>query len=88
VSESISRQSKESAVSESKGPFGGSGGIKIPTLPVRLLYRIASTHAFTERGMYLNLGYWPKARTIDEACEAMVELVGQTAGLTSEKMRS
>ncbi|MBB4199240.1 hypothetical protein CCR94_21035 [Rhodoblastus sphagnicola] len=59
-------------------------GMTIPALPARLLYKAASTHAFTERGLYLNLGYWPKARTIDEACEAMVELVGQTAGLTSE----
>ncbi|MBK1721188.1 hypothetical protein CKO23_02835 [Thiocystis violacea] len=55
----------------------------IPPLPARWLYRIASTHAFSERGLYLNLGYWDGARTIDEACEAMVELVGQTAGLTS-----
>jgi len=83
MTESIDRQSKESAVSESKGPYGG-GGMTIPTLPVRWLYRIASTHSFSERGMYLNLGYWPEARTIDEACEAMVELVGQTAGITSD----
>ncbi|MBK1716638.1 methyltransferase domain-containing protein [Thiocystis violacea] len=68
-------------MSESKGVFGG--GLTIPTLPARWLYRIASTHAFTERGLYLNLGYWAEARTIDEACEAMVELVGRTAGLTS-----
>jgi len=66
-------------VSESKGV----AGLALPTLPVRWLYRIASTHAFTERGLYLNLGYWPEARTIDEACEAMVDLVGRTAGLTS-----
>ena len=57
--------------------------MSIPTLPVRWLYRLASTHAFTERGLYLNLGYWNGARTIDEACEAMVELVGRTADITS-----
>lgn len=70
-------------MSESKGAFGGRAGIPIPALPARWLYRIASTHAFTERGLYLNLGYWPEAKTIDEACEAMVELVGRTAGLSS-----
>jgi SAM-dependent methyltransferase len=55
----------------------------IPTLPVRWLYRLASTNAFSERGLYLNLGYWDGARTIDEACEAMVDLVGRMADLTS-----
>jgi cyclopropane fatty-acyl-phospholipid synthase-like methyltransferase len=70
-------------VSESKGGRRGSG-IAFPTLPPRLLYRIASTHAFSERGLYLNLGYWDKAKTIDEACEAMVDLIGQTAGLTPD----
>lgn len=72
-------------MSESKGAFGGGAGLTFPTLPVRWLYRIASTHAFTERGLYLNLGYWDgTAKTIDEACEAMVDLVGRTAGLSSE----
>jgi SAM-dependent methyltransferase len=45
---------------------------------------MASTRVFTERGFYLNLGYWPEAKNIDEACEAMVELVGRTASITSE----
>jgi SAM-dependent methyltransferase len=71
-------------VSEPKRASGLGAGIAFPTLPVRVLYGIASTHAFTERGLYLNLGYWPEAKTIDEACEAMVELVGRTAGLTSD----
>lgn len=69
---------------KTSGVSGGGVGVTIPTLPVRWLYRFASTNAFTERGLYLNLGYWAGARTIDEACEAMVELVGRTAGLTSE----
>ena len=60
-------------MSESKGACGGRIGMTIPTLPVRWLYRLASTNAFSERGLYLNLGYWPEARTIDEACEAMVD---------------
>jgi SAM-dependent methyltransferase len=80
----LERQSKKAAVSGSKGIFGGRVGMTIPTLPVRLLYRIASNHVFTERGLYLNLGYWSEARSIDEACEAMVELVGRTAGLTND----
>ena len=71
-------------MSESKGTCGGGIGMAIPTLPVRWLYRLASTNAFSERGLYLNLGYWPEARTIDAACEAMVELVGRTAGLTPD----
>ena len=68
---------------ESKGAFGGGVGMTIPTLPVRWMYRFSSTNAFSERGLYLNLGYWADAQTIDEACEAMVELVGRTAGLSS-----
>jgi len=80
----MGRQSKEAVVTESKGTFGGRIGMTIPTLPVRWLYRIASTNAFSERGLYLNLGYWDGARTIDEACEAMVDLVGRTAGLTGD----
>ena len=59
-------------------------GLAFPTLSPRLLYRIASTHAFSERGLYLNLGYWETATTIDDACEAMVKLIGQTAGLTPD----
>ena len=70
-------------MSESKAAFGGSVGMTIPTLPARWLYRLASTHSFSERGLYLNLGYWAEARTIDEACEAMVERVGRTRGITS-----
>ncbi|HYN79636.1 MAG TPA: methyltransferase domain-containing protein [Lamprocystis sp. (in: g-proteobacteria)] len=69
-------------MSNSKGACGVGVGMTLPTLPVRWLYRLASTNAFTERGLYLNLGYWTGARTIDEACEAMVDLVGRTAGIT------
>jgi ubiquinone/menaquinone biosynthesis C-methylase UbiE len=68
------RQSLDREVDESPG-------MDIPILSPRVLYRVASTHAFSERGLYLNFGYWRDARTIDEACEAMVELVGQTAGI-------
>ncbi|EXJ13268.1 SAM-dependent methyltransferase [Imhoffiella purpurea] len=71
-------------MSEPKSARDSGTGMTFPTLPVRMLYRIASTHAFTERGMYLNFGYWAEARNIDEACEAMVELIGRTVGLSSD----
>lgn len=54
-------------------PFGRLG--------VSDLYGRLSTRAFTERGLYLNLGYWKAARNIDEACEALVSLVAETAGM-------
>jgi len=44
-------------------------------------YEMIATNAFTGRGLYLNLGYWEQAQTIDDACEALVTLVGETAGL-------
>ncbi|MGB9163031.1 MAG: hypothetical protein WCC41_00965, partial [Rhodomicrobium sp.] len=45
------------------------------------IYELVSTNAFTTRGLYLNLGYWKNARTIDEACQALAELVGSTAAM-------
>jgi hypothetical protein len=33
------------------------------------IYDLVSTNAFTAQGLYLNLGYWKNARTIDQACE-------------------
>jgi ubiquinone/menaquinone biosynthesis C-methylase UbiE len=43
------------------------------------IYELVSTNAFTARGLYLNLGYWKNAQTIDKACEALADLVGRTA---------
>jgi SAM-dependent methyltransferase len=43
------------------------------------IYELVATNAFTARGLYLNLGYWERARTIDQACEALAYLVGKTA---------
>jgi len=61
----------------------GANAMTLPKVPARVLYRFGSmNNAFSERGSYLNLGYWRDARTIDEACEAMVELVGQAAAIT------
>ena len=47
----------------------------------RALYELVSTNAFTARGLYLNLGYWKEARTIDQACEALAALVAETAAM-------
>jgi hypothetical protein len=45
------------------------------------IYDLVSTRAFTEEGLYLNLGYWKEARTIDQACEALASLVAETAAM-------
>ncbi|CAH2601300.1 Class I SAM-dependent methyltransferase [Rhodovastum atsumiense] len=58
---------------------GASPGFR--PLTARRIYAFLSTNAFTARGLYLNLGYWPRAGGIDEACEALVELIGETAGM-------
>jgi len=43
------------------------------------LYGLLATRAFTARGLWLNLGYWPAARSIDEACAALAMLVAEAA---------
>jgi ubiquinone/menaquinone biosynthesis C-methylase UbiE len=48
------------------------------------LYDLISTNAFTAEGLYLNLGYWKEAQTIDQACKAMAGLVAETAGMGPE----
>ena len=45
------------------------------------LYGLLATRAFTQQGLYLNLGYWKQARSIDEACAALAHLVAETAGM-------
>lgn len=45
------------------------------------IYELVSTNAFSSKGLYLNLGYWKTARTIDDACEAMAMLVAESAGV-------
>jgi SAM-dependent methyltransferase len=50
-------------------------------MTARGLYELLSTNAFTARGLYLNLGYWKHARTIDQACEALASLVAETAAM-------
>lgn len=45
------------------------------------IYELVSTNAYSGKGLYLNLGYWKTARTIDDACVAMAMLVAETAGV-------
>lgn len=45
------------------------------------IYELVSTNAYSGQGLYLNLGYWKTARTIDDACQAMAMLVAETAGI-------
>ncbi|HVE11913.1 MAG TPA: methyltransferase domain-containing protein [Elusimicrobiota bacterium] len=46
------------------------------------IYDILSTNNnLGEKTLYLNLGYWEKAATYDEACQALADLLGQAAGL-------
>jgi ubiquinone/menaquinone biosynthesis C-methylase UbiE len=51
------------------------------SMSARDIYELVSTNAFTARGLYLNLGYWNTARTIDQACEALAALVAETAAM-------
>lgn len=50
-----------------------------PSVPS--VYDLIGTDAPTDRGLYLNLGYWRGAQTLDDACEALVDLVGTRADL-------
>lgn len=52
-----------------------------PRLAARDLYGLLATNAFTANALYLNLGYWKTARTIDEACEALAALVAEAAAM-------
>jgi len=48
-------------------------------LAARDLYSLLATRTFTKDGLYLNLGYWKTARTIDEACAALAMQVAEAA---------
>lgn len=48
-------------------------------MSARDIYELVSTRAFSRNGLYLNLGYWKEAKTIDEACVALAHLVAETA---------
>jgi ubiquinone/menaquinone biosynthesis C-methylase UbiE len=45
------------------------------------LYGTLGARGFTADGLYLNLGYWREATTIDEACPALAALVAERAGM-------
>ncbi|MEQ9335531.1 methyltransferase domain-containing protein [Thalassobaculum sp.] len=57
-------------------PFGA--------MSARDIYELVSTNAFSNDGLYLNLGYWKDADTIDEACEGMARLLAESAGFRPE----
>jgi ubiquinone/menaquinone biosynthesis C-methylase UbiE len=45
------------------------------------IYDLLATSSPTERGLYLNLGYWRDATDLDTASDALAMLVGETASL-------
>jgi SAM-dependent methyltransferase len=52
---------------------------------VRSVYDLLLEQSPTERARYLNLGYWEDpAGSLDDACDALVRLVGARAGLGPE----
>lgn len=53
-------------------------------LGVTHVYDLLASRSPTAHGLYLNLGYWPQAKTLDEACEALAALVADTAGMQEE----
>jgi SAM-dependent methyltransferase len=48
------------------------------------IYDLLATSSPTERGLYLNLGYWRDAQDLDAASDALAMLVGETAALGPE----
>ncbi|MDJ0940003.1 MAG: methyltransferase domain-containing protein [Woeseiaceae bacterium] len=47
------------------------------------VYDLIATASPTEHGLYLNLGYWREAETMDDASEALAMLVADAGGMTS-----
>jgi ubiquinone/menaquinone biosynthesis C-methylase UbiE len=78
------------ARSHFKGPLGNAARFAawaytpFQRLAARDLYGLLATRAFTASGLYLNLGYWKTARTIDEACAALAALVAEAAAMGPE----
>jgi ubiquinone/menaquinone biosynthesis C-methylase UbiE len=48
-------------------------------LDARWVYDLLGTDVATERALYLNLGYWNGAETLDDACQALAALVADAA---------
>ena len=53
------------------------------SLGVSQVYDLLSTRAPTARGLWLNLGYWREARTLEDACTAMADLLAERAGMST-----
>jgi len=51
----------------------------------RLVYELlGDTNLMCRNSLYLNLGYWEKARNLDQACQDLAEKVGIVAGLAPD----
>ena len=48
------------------------------------VYDLLDTASLTDNGLYLNLGYWEHADTINEASRALAMLVADRGGMTSD----
>ncbi|WP_244408392.1 class I SAM-dependent methyltransferase [Roseomonas fluvialis] len=48
---------------------------------VDALYGMLGTRAFTAQGLWLNLGHWREARSIEEACPALALLLAEAAAI-------
>ena len=46
---------------------------------IHALYKTWDHHLVTERTLYINFGYWEKARNLDDACEALAGLLADRA---------
>ena len=53
----------------------------LQSLDVIQVYDLLSIRCPTERGLWLNLGYWPRAQTLDDACIAMAELLARRSDM-------
>jgi len=53
----------------------------------RLVYELlGDTNLMCRNSLYLNLGYWEKARNLDQACQDLAEKVGIVAGLAPDDL--
>lgn len=50
-------------------------------LSTKQLYELIATDTVAPQGLFINMGYWRNAHTIDHACEAMVQLLAETIQL-------
>ena len=43
-----------------------------------------ATDTVARRGLFINMGYWRNVQSIDQACEAMVQLLAETIQLGAD----